>query len=116
RPRALVLRPRLAVERHVPVAADVDPVGVHDREMSGLQLPDALEPGARARHVPLAEVVPEGVGIELRAYAGPRQQRADLGREEERPVAGPRVVERLDAERIAREEQPAPPPVPDPER
>src|SRR5690606_5830159 len=53
----------------------------------------------------------QGLGVELRPHVGVAEQRLDLGGEHE-PVARLGVVERLDAEPVAGQEQPAPRPVP----
>ena len=72
-------------------------------EVAGRELVDALEDRVRVGNPEEGEVVGDGVASKRRPRQR-REKRLDLGGEVERPVAL-RVVERLDAEAIAREEQ-----------
>ena len=88
---------------------------LEDQRVPGLQPIDPLEQRFGARQVSRAEQLGQRALVRLGANQAALEDRLDLGSEEQ-PVAGHRPVERLDAEAVAREQQPPPRRVPDRER
>ena len=83
--------------------------------VAGRELPDPLEHGRRPGHELVAQVVVHRLEIHGPRDVGVLEDRLDL-RAEDEPVPGPRVVERLDPDPVARQQELAPPPVPQRER
>src|SRR6185437_10942236 len=99
RARALV-----GADRKAPVASPLGPrAGPHQR-MARRQLPDALEERLLSGHVASGEELRNRGHVERGTARHPREDRLDLGPEEELPV-GHRVVEGLDAQPIPRQEE-----------
>ena len=94
---------------------DRDRAVLEDQRVAGQQAVNALEERLRARHVARAEHLGQHAFVGLGADQAALEDRLDL-RSEQQPVAGRRPVERLDAEAIAHEQQPAARRVPDRER
>ena len=95
-PLGLVDLVRDAVE-----ALDVQLAVLEHHEMAGQQLVDVLEHGLRVVHVLEAQVLRQHLAVELFAERRMRQKRLDLAAVDE-AVAVVLVVERLDAEQVAR--------------
>ena len=76
------------------------------------QLVHTGENGSRLRHVADRQVVHDGIRVERTGELRERDERAQLGRERDSVTSRP-IVERLDAETIAGDEQAPPPIVPD---
>ncbi len=115
------LRLRLALgdrivegEAHIPVLARLgDGLAAPDRErVRRRQLGGARIDGARLRNVAEREILFDRKRIELAPEARMGQQRLELGAEDEQPVGQQRVMKRLHAEPVAREEQRLPVAVP----
>ena len=83
--------------------------------MCGGKAVDALDDRTWPGDVAEAEVVVERVPVDLARHAGKRQEHFELGREGE-AACELRQVERLDAEVVARAEQPAAGAIEDDER
>ena len=75
--------------------------------VAGGSFRDAAEDRARRSHVAELQIPRDGVLVERRRDAGQREQRLRLRREGETAAVGPRV-DRLDAEAVAADQQPAP--------
>ena len=101
-----------ATGRHVPVLAGRDRAVLEDERVAGQQPVNALEQRLGAREVARAEQLGQARLVGLGANQPALEDRLDL-RPEQQPAAGYRPVERLDAEAIAREQQPAARGVPD---
>ena len=102
RPRAgVAAQPRLAV--------------LHDQDVTGRELSRFLEDRQRRRDRVEREERLERVQVDFTRHLGLAQQRLQLGRERQR-AAGDAVVERLDPEAVAREEQALLEPVPQRDR
>ena len=103
-----------------PVAAHLDgAVGAHGHAVGGGQLEDALEERLVERRELEAQVLLERVLVERALVGGVLQDALDLGGEDELRAGRAllhRVVERLDAEEVARAEELAGGAVPDGER
>ncbi len=56
------------------------------RVAAGHELADAFEQRGRRRHVAISEIVPEGRAIDATRNAGNREDRLDLGREEQHAI------------------------------
>ena len=97
----------LRLEGHVPVGARprCRPAfsGLHD--MAGRQLGDAAVDRLRVRDVAIGEVVLDGLVVEVAPQARMHQEGLQLRGEEDRAVRQLRVVERLDAQAVAGQEQ-----------
>jgi hypothetical protein len=87
-----------------------------NQRVRGRQLERGTEDGARLGHVAEREVVLDSVRIDAPLQRAVRQQRLELGAEQQVPVRQQRVVQRLHAEPVAREEQRLPVLVPQRER
>ncbi len=88
------------------VARDVHLAVFDDEFFTRGELLDALEHRARGRRVAIAQKKSDGFGINARRLAEGNADRPDLRTKSERSVADC-VVDRLDAHRIARQQQPA---------
>src|SRR5881396_2603272 len=99
--------------RQLPVAARPDPLPGRPRQRPpGEQRFDVAEERLRSGHRARGEELGNDRGVERRPAREGGQNRLDLRREQEL-VPRERVVQRLDAEPIAREEQPPPGPIPE---
>ena len=96
----------------IPVFSDPDCAVFHYQDMPGLELVDLLEPRARPRDIAQREIEVERFRIERARHAGHLKQRLDLGGEDEEVLVAV-VVERLDAQPVASQEEPPLAPVPD---
>ena len=101
-------------EAHVPVLARRGHgLIAADRErMRRRELPRRAEDRAGLRHVPEREVLFHRERIDLAAESRMHEQRLQLRAEDERAVGEQRVVQRLDAQAVARKEQGFPSGVP----
>ena len=107
------LRRRVVTRGNAPVRRNRDPTGfeVERQHRPGRHALDALEMRRQlahrcAREEPLLE---PRAPVERAPDAGVREKRLDLRSEDERPApVRPRVEERLDAEAVAREDEPSP--------
>ena len=98
------------VERVSPVAVDLHATGgdVHGGECPRRQPVNAREERLGQRVVLQGQVVDQGIAVQRPGAGAIGEQGLDLGREgEEHAVGGQPVVERLNAEGIAREDEPA---------
>src|SRR6185437_8523110 len=103
-------------ERHAPVTAHARLLARRPAErVAREQLADSLEERLLAGHEPGGEELGQHLGIERGRDAPGREDRLDLGGEQQL-VARPRPVQRLDAEAVARQEEPPLAAVPDRER
>src|SRR4029450_10516899 len=98
-----------------PPALVLHPRASHDYAVAGFELRDALEHRARRRHRHEREVVIERLDVHLARDGGMLEERSELRREHEE-AGGVAPVERLDADAVAREEEPIALRVPDRER
>ena len=107
---------RDGIVEQVPVAVECyGTPRVDHRDVSGRQLADARQQRARPRHAEERQVVRQAHLVHRRADPRMRDQPARRGRE--RQVAGPRaVVERVHAEAVPPQHQPAAVAVPERER
>ena len=92
-------------EAQIPVAGDLCPAVFPDEQVAGGQLADAGEHGLRRRHELEAEVVVQGLMVDPPLHARVLEDGLDL-RAEHQPAVLLRVVERLDADAVAGEQQP----------
>jgi hypothetical protein len=99
--------------RDVPVFFDGDVAVLINEPVPGRELMDALEDGPGRGDVLQGQEEIQGAGLELAPDAGVDDDGLELRAEDERPVAEERVVERLDAEPVSDDDEPAPGPVPD---
>ena len=95
-----------------PVRLRARSAAVDDQPVAGQQLADARERRHRARHEPEAEERVDRLVVEVVRHEAAREDALQLGREDQE-IAGFRVVERLDAEAVARDHRPPFAPVPD---
>jgi len=96
----------LPLDRQRPVGFDVDAPRVADQAVAGQELPHAAPGGARRRHVLKRQVVEDRALVHVARNGGVEQQRLELAREcHALPVVV--IVERLDPDAIADEEQAA---------
>ena len=84
--------------------------------MRGRQLLRLLEYGARLRHVSQRKIFLDRTRIDVALQPPVRQQRLELGAENEHAVAQDRVIQWLDAQSVAGEKQRRAVPVPKRER
>ena len=102
-------------ERRLPVTLDGDPAVAPRQRVAGRQLVDPLEDRPRRQRRPEGEDVIETERIDLARHTRMREQRLDLGGEQQL-IVELRVKQRAYAEPIAREEQRAVARAPDRER
>ncbi len=92
--------------------ADAHCRAVGDEDVPRRQLVDVLVDGRWRRHVEQRQIGVERLGTPGVVDGRVLKNRFDLGTEDQAAVGQPRVVERLDADSIARQEQPLPRRVP----
>ena len=78
---------------------------LHQQAVAGGQLARLAEDGARLGHVAQREILLDGLRVQVTAHAAVRQHRLQLRPEEQRAVVQQCVVQRLDAQAVARHEQ-----------
>ncbi len=106
---------RRSRRRNVPVAADRYRAVLEHQQVPGLQPVNALEQRLGSRQVACAEQFRERVLVGGSRHEAAFEDRLDF-RPEEQPVVCHRPVDRLDAQAIAREQQPRPARIPDRKR
>ena len=95
-------------ERNVPILAWLGlpaRTASDGQGMAGRQLVDGLEDAARIGHIAIGEVLFHGQRIDLAREQGVFQQCLDLGAEQELTIGPPGIVQRLDTESVAGQEQ-----------
>ncbi len=110
--QALGLGHRLRLGVQVPVLEELRPAPLDPHRPARLELVDAAEHRPLGRHVADAHVGVEHLGVDLGPHPGDGEERLDL-RGEGDAVRRPGVVERLDPQPVAGEEEPAPRAVPE---
>src|SRR5262249_53539273 len=93
------------LRREAPEALPRELAVVDEQGLPGLELADSLEQRARSAHIAEGEELSQGLRIELCADVRQFQQRLGLRGEGELSL-GERVIKGLDAEGIARNDQP----------
>ena len=109
------LAPRILIagELEIPVAERADRPLLGDEDMRGRELGDVAVDRARRRHIEQRQVLIDGLGAPLARHVRIFEERLQLRAEDHARARQLRVVERLDAEAIAGEDQPARQRVPD---
>ena len=113
---AFARRVAVAREGQVPVARRPEGAVLGDEHVPGLELVNAFVDGAWRRHVEQGEIFVDGLRTPLARHVGILEQRLQLRAEDQAAAGQLRVVERLHADAIPREQQAALPGVPDGER
>ena len=102
-----LVRERLARDLRLPVALDPLRPALGHEQRGRRQAVDSTQPGALARDVLEREIRVERGEVRLAPQRRQLQQRLQLRRERERPVAEARPQQRLLAEPVAREHEPS---------
>src|SRR4029450_9821192 len=93
-----------ALEAEIPISPRSDIAVAEHERMTGLELVDAREHRPWTRHELVADVVVDRLSIDGALESRMLEKSLDLRCEDE-PAGLPRIVERLDAEAIARHEE-----------
>ncbi len=103
----MLVRERLVLDLRLPVALDPLAVALRDEDRPGREPVDPAKSGPLAGDVLEREIRVECGEVRLAPQTRQLEQRLQLRRERERPVVEPRPDERLLAEPVAREHEPA---------
>ena len=108
--RSAGLRPRVA-----PIRSHRHATLLYPEHLARPQLPDSPENRTRAGNVAQREIVVEGLQVEIARQVAVDEERLDLGAEDD-PIGQNRVVERLHAQTVARDQEAPAPCIPERER
>ena len=103
------------LEPELPVGLDLEAAAADPGDRARRELPDSLEHGRRPGHELVAQVVVHRLEVHGPGDVRVLEDRLDL-RAEDQAVLGPRVVERLDPDPVARQQELAADAVPERER